>query len=166
MREVKAGFLKVCFIDFWLADQFNSLAVGTALQVLKHIWSLVCRDTMLSYLKVFLDIEFFFCFFISTTVRLWRDHDTDLIENPQNLPLQQNINDVLNNSTDFTYNFQCGSYSYGLRYFIAIIPAYIRFAQCIRRYLGQGTSHSNKSDDARSSKKSFWITGSSTQERL
>ena len=94
----------------------------------------------LSLQKVFLDIEFFFCFFISTTVRLWRDHDTDLIEDPQSLPLRQNINDVLNNSTIPTSEFQCGTYTYGLRYFIAIIPAYIRFAQCIRRYLGKGTN--------------------------
>ena len=30
-------------------------------------------------------------------------------------------------------DFRCGSYDYGLRYLVAIYPAYIRFAQCIRR---------------------------------
>ena len=96
LREVKAGFLPVCFIDFWLADQFNSLAM------------------------VFLDIEYFFCFFINAAVQQSRSDEN------YELPLQ---NDVQVNSTVPSEQFLCGTYSYGLRYFIAIIPAYIRFAR-------------------------------------
>ena len=39
-KEFLSGFVPVCFVDFWFADQLNSLAL------------------------VFLDIEFFFCFYI------------------------------------------------------------------------------------------------------
>ena len=41
IREILAGFVKVEFVDFWLADQFNSL-VG-----------------------IFMDTEFFLCFLSS-----------------------------------------------------------------------------------------------------
>ena len=117
MREVKAGFLPVCFVDFWLADQFNSLAI------------------------VFLDIEFFVCFFVSNTIRLWRDGSYTGVE-----PLQTSLNyrtgnDVNGTQLAETSQYKCGSYAYGLRYFIAIIPAYIRFAQCIRRYMDSQRFH-------------------------
>ncbi len=31
-------------------------------------------------------------------------------------------------------NVQCGTVSYGLRPFVAVLPAWFRFAQCLRRY--------------------------------
>ena len=39
-------------------------------------------------------------------------------------PIDTEVNDV---------ELQCGTYDYGIRYFVAVIPAYFRLAQCIKR---------------------------------
>lgn len=96
LREIMAGFVPVTFVDFWLADQFNSLVA------------------------VFLDVEFFICFLAS--------HNSLYYESNEE-------NDTIVSTGD---DWKCGSYWYGLRYFVACYPAYIRFAQCIRRYIDSG----------------------------
>ena len=104
IKEIKAGFVPVAFVDFWFADQLNSLGL------------------------VFLDFEFFFCFFIK---------EQQLEYNPTSLLEQTNDVIVAGNVTNTTLidenEYRCGSFDYGIRYFVAIYPAYIRFAQCIRR---------------------------------
>lgn len=79
VRVILAPFFAVTFSDFWIADQFNSLAV------------------------VFLDIEFFLCFMFYG------------LHSPGSA-------------------IQCGSVTYGLRSVVAALPAWFRFAQCLRRY--------------------------------
>ena len=109
MTQIKAGFVPVAFVDFWFADQLNSLGL------------------------VFLDFEFFFCFFIKEQTLEYHDQ----------INQQSETNDVLQAavaSSNATIGmevdqYRCGSYDYGLRYFVAIYPAYIRFAQCIRRMI-------------------------------
>ena len=51
------------------------------------------------------------------------------------------VNDVNATTLIVESDYTCASYSYGLRYFIAVLPAYIRFAQCIRRYLDSKRAH-------------------------
>ena len=98
-KEFLSGFVPVCFVDFWFADQLNSLAL------------------------VFLDIEFFFCFYIK--------EQTLEVENAlENDTPQRNETITTVNEID---RFQCGTYEYGVRYFVAVLPAYFRLAQCFRR---------------------------------
>ena len=106
-KEFLSGFVPVCFVDFWFADQLNSLAL------------------------VFLDIEFFFCFYIKEQTLEVGD-DLDLNSNDRNLTALEN--DTPRNETiDVNDRFQCGTYDYGIRYFVAVLPAYFRLAQCFRR---------------------------------
>lgn len=100
--ELLAGFVPVAFVDFWLADQFNSLSV------------------------VFLDIEYFICYFAS--------HQT-LYTVTENIGTNSTVtNDPSQIDNSSTLDLTCGKYGYIVRYFVAIYPAYIRFAQCIRRW--------------------------------
>ena len=39
-----------------------------------------------------------------------------------------------NHETMGFFDWTCGKYGYIIRYLVAIYPAYIRFAQCIRRF--------------------------------
>ena len=96
--ELLAGFVPVAFVDFWLADQFNSLAV------------------------VFLDFEYFICYFATEQTVYLPELDTNSTA----------INNTVDEETRL--DLTCGTYGYIVRYFVAIYPAYIRFAQCIRRW--------------------------------
>ena len=128
-KEFKSGFVPVCFIDFWFADQLNSLAL------------------------VFLDIEFFFCFYIKeqenalevsepieviSTIGLnfvtSDNNDSTLNDTPiQNTTQFMTTTLGMNSSEDIDDGPQCGTYDYGVRYFVAVLPAYFRLAQCFRR---------------------------------
>ena len=110
-KEFLSGFVPVCFVDFWFADQLNSLAL------------------------VFLDIEFFFCFYIKEQTLAVED-DLDFNSNELNFTGFENNTPLRNQSINiFNENdrFQCGTYDYGVRYFVAVLPAYFRLAQCFRR---------------------------------
>ena len=105
---IKAGFVPVAFVDFWFADQLNSLGL------------------------VFLDFEFFFCFFIKEQTLEYSNQQIETNDVLQAAVASNNV--TIENSIEVD-QYRCGSYDYGLRYFVAIYPAYIRFAQCIRRML-------------------------------
>ena len=110
-KEFLSGFVPVCFVDFWFADQLNSLAL------------------------VFLDIEFFFCFYIKEQT-LEVEDDLDLSSNDLKLMAFENDTPLRNETittVDENHRFQCGTYDYGFRYFVAVFPAYLRLAQCFRR---------------------------------
>ena len=107
-KEFLSGFVPVCFVDFWFADQLNSLAL------------------------VFLDIEFFFCFYIKEQT-LAVANDLDLNSNDRNLTDFENDTTLRNETIKENDRFQCGTYDYGIRYFVAVLPAYFRLAQCFRR---------------------------------
>ena len=111
-KEFLSGFVPVCFVDFWFADQLNSLAL------------------------VFLDIEFFFCFYIKEQT-LEYENDPEVTANELNFNEYENDTPLRNESIiveDYaTSNFQCGTFDYGFRYFVAVFPAYLRLAQCFRR---------------------------------
>ena len=108
-KEFLSGFVPVCFVDFWFADQLNSLAL------------------------VFLDIEFFFCFYIKERT-LEVQNDPDLNSNDLNSITFENDTPLRNETiTTADDRFQCGTYDYGVRYFVAVLPAYFRLAQCFRR---------------------------------
>ena len=110
-KEFLSGFVPVCFVDFWFADQLNSLAL------------------------VFLDIEFFFCFYIKEQT-LEVEDDLDLSSNDLKLMAFENDTPLRNETittVDENDRFQCGTYDYGFRYFVAVFPAYLRLAQCFRR---------------------------------
>ena len=132
-KEFKSGFVPVCFIDFWFADQLNSLAL------------------------VFLDVEFFFCFYIKDQAQALEV--SQLVEvgssifpatntgpgfiNSNNTDSSLNDTPILNMTQVMTTTQvldeihddgpQCGTYYYGVRYFVAVLPAYFRLAQCFRR---------------------------------
>ena len=85
-RVFAAPYFFVTFPDFWLADQLNSLN------------------------KVFMDFEFFICFYAFELD--WK-------------------------SDGYSGNYEnemCARYSYGLRVVVSMLPAWFRFAQCLRRY--------------------------------
>ena len=110
-KEFLSGFVPVCFVDFWFADQLNSLAL------------------------VFLDIEFFFCFYIKEQT-LEVQNDPDLNSHDLNSTTFENDTPLRNETittSDESERFQCGTFNYGLRYFVAVLPAYFRLAQCFRR---------------------------------
>ena len=86
-RIIFAPFFYVNFADFWLADQLTSLA------------------------PVFLDFQYFFCFYASDTS--WLD---------------LNWNDA-----DYDEMYLCGNKYMFVRPLITILPAWFRFAQCLRR---------------------------------
>ena len=88
-RACTCGLMEVRFMDFWLADQFNSLA------------------------SAFQDIITVFCILI-------RFFQTD----------QNHIND------DIIYpDNLCQDYAFGIALIFGIIPPFMRFGQCIRRFL-------------------------------
>ncbi|CBY40785.1 unnamed protein product [Oikopleura dioica] len=89
IRELKAGFIPVAFVDFWFADQLNSLA------------------------QVFLDFEQTLCLIATNKINL------SFVPDPIEL---NKIESCTSSSVD-----------YGFRFVFWILPAYIRFAQCIRR---------------------------------
>ncbi|XP_012279518.1 xenotropic and polytropic retrovirus receptor 1 isoform X3 [Orussus abietinus] len=76
-----APFFYVNFADFWVADQLNSLHT------------------------VFLDLQYFVCFYIKNSS--WTE-----------------VNDVES----------CIIHEHSMRPFVACLPAWFRFAQCLRRY--------------------------------
>ncbi|XP_065647319.1 solute carrier family 53 member 1 isoform X3 [Hydra vulgaris] len=78
-RIAVAPFKSVCFADFWLADQLNSLVIPL------------------------LDIEYLICFYI---------YDWYILPD----------------------SGQCTSTKYGIRPIVALLPAWFRLAQCLRRY--------------------------------
>ena len=132
-KEFLSGFVPVCFVDFWFADQLNSLAL------------------------VFLDIEFFFCFYIkqgindvqgvenvTTTITNTTSHENDTQMHNTTIAttttatttagiITQMHNATTTNEPIAEDRFQCGTYDYGIRYFFAVLPAYFRLAQCFRR---------------------------------
>ena len=107
LREVKAGFIPVAFVDFWFADQLNSLG------------------------QVFLDFEQTLCLLATNKINL------------SFVPDPEGVSDALNDPASFGNDSSpvfdkiemCSSSSvdYGFRVIFWILPAYIRFAQCIRR---------------------------------
>lgn len=80
-RVVIAPFCYVTFADFWIADQLNSMV------------------------PVFLDIHYFFCFYLSDT-NGWTGNNPNI----------------------------CVDESSIVRPIVAMLPAWFRFAQCLRRY--------------------------------
>ncbi|CBY13913.1 unnamed protein product [Oikopleura dioica] len=100
LREVKAGFIPVAFVDFWFADQLNSLG------------------------QVFLDFQQTICL-IAT-----KDIPMNFVPN-----YEDNNDPALLNSTSIAEIGVCGESTFAeiFRFFFWILPAYIRFAQCIRR---------------------------------
>eukprot|EP01137_Pigoraptor_chileana_P000491 Opistho-2@36782 len=81
LRVFSAPFTKVRFADFWLADQFNSMAI------------------------MFIDMEFLFC---------------------------QTLVIATNGSSD---PFRCKGWPVGVRPVLSALPAWLRFLQCIRRFV-------------------------------
>ncbi|XP_047134704.1 solute carrier family 53 member 1 isoform X1 [Hydra vulgaris] len=79
LRIIVAPFKHVCFADFWLADQLNSLVIPL------------------------LDIQYLICFY---TYDWYKTQGSG----------------------------QCTSTKNGIRPIIALLPAWFRFAQCLRRY--------------------------------
>ena len=148
VRVILAPFFAVTFSDFWIADQFNSLAV------------------------VFLDIEFFLCFMfyglhspgecksVNSATSTNAIPNCNPSPNP-NLTLATNPSPKMHSAittvkiypTGIYFSWlavyyppptlhalipgsaiQCGSVTYGLRSVVAALPAWFRFAQCLRRY--------------------------------
>ncbi|VDP11108.1 unnamed protein product [Soboliphyme baturini] len=104
-------FHQVTFPDFWLADQMNSLVT------------------------LFLDFEYFCCFYCS---EVDYSHGMQII-------LMRNVNFTVGNVTiskesswgvhPSNYRLdRCSSNDYGIRPVISLLPALIRFLQCLRRY--------------------------------
>lgn len=86
-RIILAPFFYVHFADFWLADQLTSLA------------------------PVFLDFQYFVCFYASTTN--WADPNWKGGEHD---------------------GYLCGNKYVILRPILTVLPAWFRFAQCFRRF--------------------------------
>ena len=119
-KEFLSGFVPVCFVDFWFADQLNSLAL------------------------VFLDIEFFFCFYIKEQT-LAVANDLDLNSNDRNLTDFENDTTLRNETIKENDRFQCGTYDYGIRYFVAVLPAECRsFRNNIPQFCHSAKNHSAK----------------------
>ena len=94
----------VTFSDFWLADQMNS------------------------FVTFFLDLEYFVCFY-STEVQY---NITSLEINP--IPMIRN-GTAQGPGIDFATGADaCSSNVYGIRPVVSLLPALIRFLQCLRRY--------------------------------
>ncbi|XP_075229124.1 solute carrier family 53 member 1-like isoform X2 [Lycorma delicatula] len=81
LRIIASPFFYVGFADFWLADQLTSLV------------------------PALLDLQYFFCFYITNESWMKADNAT-----------------------------KCVDKIYMLRPFVACLPAWFRFAQCLRRY--------------------------------
>ena len=63
-------------------------------------------------------------------------NDPDLNSNDLNFTAFENDTPLRNetiNTDDENDRFQCGTFDYGFRYFVAVLPAYFRLAQCFRR---------------------------------
>ena len=120
-KEFLSGFVPVCFVDFWFADQLNSLAL------------------------VFLDIEFFFCFYIKEQT-LEHEDDLDFNSKDLNLTAFEDDTPLHNETVNQNDRFQCGTYDYGVRYLVAVLPAYFRLAQCFRR-AKDSENEANKYDE-------------------
>ncbi|KAF8567791.1 hypothetical protein P879_01421 [Paragonimus westermani] len=111
-RIFLAPFYEVKFADFWLADQLNTLNF------------------------IFPEFAFFICFYASQVS--WSDglrynplppslNGTNLA--PSTLPVC-----ALNNSTFVGSSCQCQGVLFGIQPLMRILPAWFRFAQCLRRY--------------------------------
>ncbi|CDW59643.1 Xenotropic and polytropic retrovirus receptor 1 [Trichuris trichiura] len=109
-----APFHYVTFPDFWLADQMNSLVT------------------------FFLDMEYFVCFYASEVTLV--NGTLDMVYSAAAQPTAPNSSSILDESETWAIHRRgqqldiCSSNVYGLRPVIAIIPALIRFLQCLRRY--------------------------------
>uniref|UniRef100_A0A5S6QI55 EXS domain-containing protein n=1 Tax=Trichuris muris TaxID=70415 RepID=A0A5S6QI55_TRIMR len=115
-----APFHFVTFPDFWLADQMNSLVT------------------------FFLDMEYFVCFYASEVTVV--NGTLDMVYSVASQPSVANVSWILDNSETWAIrrvgqqSDVCSSNVYGLRPVIAIIPALIRFLQCLRRYRDSRTA--------------------------
>ncbi|VDP22756.1 unnamed protein product [Soboliphyme baturini] len=104
-------FHKVTFADFWLGDQMNSLVT------------------------LFLDFQYFFCFYSC---------EVDYTHGMQIIFLHDENSTVgnLTRSRELAWGVHpsnylldtCSSSAYGIRPIISLLPALIRFLQCLRRY--------------------------------
>ncbi|TNN12929.1 Xenotropic and polytropic retrovirus receptor 1 [Schistosoma japonicum] len=123
-RIIRAPFARVSFADFWLADQLNSLSF------------------------IFPDIAYFICFYSSQIdwangmSYIPRDlspstpprqvvERTRRYSNSTSLTIPScasHLNDVIANSC------QCEGLLFGLDPILRALPAWFRFAQCLRRY--------------------------------
>lgn len=108
-----APFHFVTFTDFWLGDQMNSLVTS------------------------FQDLQYMLCFYATEVDYGW---DNGLIMNART------INATSNEAMPWTYvdvatgKDMCMSAS-GIRSFVAILPALVRFLQCLRRYRDTRRAH-------------------------
>lgn len=105
-RIFAAPFFHVGFADFWLADQLNSLTAA------------------------FLDFHFVFCFYL--TNEDWVVPQGAFLRCVRVKKLKKIfLTFVFYTHTDVSH---CVSYAYFLRPVVHCLPAWFRFAQCLRRY--------------------------------
>lgn len=104
-RVLLAPFFYVNFADFWVADQLNSIV------------------------PAFLDIQYFFCFY--STNSSWNKVDSKLHYLLCNGTVEEIDIIIINQFLDPQ---QCVEGNIVIRSIVAMLPAYFRFAQCLRRY--------------------------------
>lgn len=103
-RVLCAPFFFVNFADFWIADQLNSIV------------------------PAFLDLQYFICFYSTTSN--WSTVESEFPRFPV-----KNLNCFNYFSLNiFTIDTQQCDHSIVSRMIVAMLPAYFRFAQCLRRY--------------------------------
>ncbi|CAH8568074.1 unnamed protein product [Dicrocoelium dendriticum] len=138
-RIVSAPFYEVKFADFWLADQLNSMNF------------------------LFPEIAFFICFYTSQIA--WMD-GMKYVPTTSNFNLTvpscaSNINPVIAESCE------CSGIMFGIEPILRVLPAWFRFAQCLRRYRDMKEKRlSPHIINAGKYSTSFFLTASSVWFRL
>lgn len=123
-----APFHFVTFSDFWLGDQMNSLTYVWSIIDFKWNWFFKCF-----FSTCFLDFQYFVCFYAT---------EVNYAENP----LQVRTLNVTDGLIPWGYvdvntgQDMCVS-SLGMRSIVSIIPALVRFLQCLRRYRDSRAVH-------------------------
>ncbi|CAH8438703.1 unnamed protein product [Schistosoma turkestanicum] len=136
-RIIRAPFAKVSFADFWLADQLTSLSF------------------------LFPDIAYFICFYASqidwSNGMNYKPHDfSSTLSTSSSLVMGHNNNNGYANSTQLTIpscafhssniianSCQCEGILFGLDPILRLLPAWFRFAQCLRRYRDMDVKKAN-----------------------
>lgn len=125
-----APFHYVSFPDFWLADQMNSLVT------------------------FFLDMQYFACFY-AVEVHWTFGGSTNSTSTPLSIITSREVKGGVDVETGMDF---CSSNRFGIRPLVSLLPALIRFLQCLRRFADTKHRHPHLTNAGKYATSFFVVT--------